>query len=47
MLEAYTDPEASIPCDPIGCTLTLGEFYAKVEFEAASPHPADLVTMLT
>jgi Uma2 family endonuclease len=36
LLEAYTDPEAAIPCESIGCTLTLGEVYAKVEFEPAS-----------
>jgi Uma2 family endonuclease len=35
LLDAYTDPEAAIPCESIGCTLTLGEVYAKVEFEAA------------
>ena len=35
VLDAYTDPEAVIPCDAIGCTLTLAEVYAKVEFEPA------------
>jgi len=35
LLEAYTDPEVVIPCDPIDCTLTLGEVYAKVEYEPA------------
>jgi Uma2 family endonuclease len=39
LLEAYTDPEVSIPCDSIGCTLTLGEVYSKVEFEAAPAAP--------
>jgi Uma2 family endonuclease len=36
VLDAYTDPEAVIPCEPIGCTLTLSEVYAKVEFETAA-----------
>lgn len=36
LFEAYTDPEAGIPCEPIGCTLILGEVYAKVEFEPAA-----------
>jgi len=40
LLEAYTDPEAVIPCDPISCTLTLGEIYDKVEFETEATRPA-------
>ena len=39
LLDAYTDPEASIPCESIGCTLTLGEVYDKVEFEPAEGRP--------
>jgi len=39
VLDAYTDPETVIPCNPIGCTLTLGEVYAKVELEASSAAP--------
>ena len=35
VLEADADPDAAIPLDSIGCTLTLGEVYAKVEFEPA------------
>jgi Uma2 family endonuclease len=33
-LAAYTDPAVPIRCESIDCTLTLGEVYAKVEFEA-------------
>ncbi len=40
LLEAYTDPEAAIPCDPIGCTLILCDVYDKVEFESAASTPA-------
>ena len=32
LLEAYTDPDADIPLDSIGCTLRLGEVYDRVEF---------------
>jgi Uma2 family endonuclease len=32
LLEAYTDPDAAIPLDCIGCSLRLGEVYAKVAF---------------
>ena len=35
VLDAYTDPEASIPCESIGCTLILRDVYDKVEFEPA------------
>lgn len=31
LLEAYTDPEAQIPLDALGCTLRLAEVYEKVE----------------
>ncbi|AUB82501.1 Uma2 family endonuclease [Candidatus Thiodictyon syntrophicum] len=34
LLEAYTDPAVPIRFESIGCTLTLGEVYDKVEFEA-------------
>ncbi|WP_295432696.1 Uma2 family endonuclease [uncultured Thiodictyon sp.] len=34
LLEAYTDPAVPIHFESIGCTLTLGEVYDKVEFEA-------------
>jgi Uma2 family endonuclease len=40
LLDAYTDPEAAIPCDPIGCTLTLRDVYDKVEFESTAERPA-------
>lgn len=33
LLEAYTDPEADIPLESIGCTLRLGEVYDKVRLE--------------
>ena len=32
LLEAYTDADAAIPLEAIGCTLRLGEVYDKVEF---------------
>jgi Uma2 family endonuclease len=35
LLDAYTDPEAAIPCESIGCTLILRDVYDKVEFEPA------------
>lgn len=35
LLGAYTDPDADIPLDSIGCTLRLGEVYDKVEFAGA------------
>ena len=34
LLAAYTDPATPIHFASIGCTLTLGEIYDKVEFEA-------------
>jgi len=40
LLDAYTDPEASISCESIGCTLILREVYDKVEFESTTERPA-------
>jgi len=34
VLDAYTDPDASIPLKSIGCTLSLREVYDKVESES-------------
>ena len=39
LLDAYTDPEAQIPLDAIGCTLRVGEIYDKVRFEAEDGTP--------
>ncbi|WP_295393602.1 Uma2 family endonuclease [uncultured Thiodictyon sp.] len=36
LLDAYTDPAEPIDFDSIDCTLTLGELYDKVEFEATA-----------
>jgi Uma2 family endonuclease len=32
ILDAYTDPRAEIPLESIGCTLSVGEIYDKVDF---------------
>lgn len=36
LLDAYTDPDAPIPLESIGCTLLLREVYDKVIFESAA-----------
>lgn len=36
ILDAYTDPRAEIPLDSVGCTLPVGEIYAKADL-APSP----------
>ncbi len=40
ILEAFTDPEAAILLDSIGCTLTLRDAYDKVAFEPTAEGPA-------
>jgi Uma2 family endonuclease len=40
ILEAFTDPEAAILLDSIGCTLTLRDAYDKVAFELTAERPA-------
>jgi Uma2 family endonuclease len=33
ILDAFSDPDAPIPCEAIGCTLSLREIYDRVELE--------------